>query len=115
MTRAEDPRGSADAEQRLRWAEDDFWADRAAPEPGAFVAETSRGRERFWFRPSCPVSASRPGLRGSRGARWAIRFRDGRPAVETNDLSGNGVIPGRFWDQFPVTADLELLEARPKS
>lgn len=93
-----------------------FWAGQAASlDPGAFVAEDNGTRSQYWFNHKRPVTGQRPEFRGFNGARWSVRFRDGRGEVEVNDLYGGQDIPEQYWGQFPVTADLELLEARPKS
>jgi hypothetical protein len=90
-----------------------FWLKRAREADGGTVITGDRGRlERFQFDPAKPVSSASKSLRGMSGARFTIRFTDGR-VVETNDLWLSGVIPDRFRDLFPVNAHVDSHEYGP--
>lgn len=95
--------------------EEAFWAGLASfTDDGTVIAETERGLSLYHFDAARPVTTARPEFRGFNGARWQVRFHDGRE-VETNDLYGPGVIPAAFRELFAVNAELELLERRPSS
>ena len=58
------------------------------------------------------MSTASKSLLGMSGARFTIRFTDGR-TVETNDLWHSGVIPDRFRDLFPVNAHVDSHQDGP--
>lgn len=95
--------------------EEAFWAAHAAfTDAGTVIAEVNGALSLYHFDANRPLTDARPEFRGFNGARWQVRFLDGRE-VTTNDLYGNGAIPERFRCLFTVNAELELLERRPSS
>lgn len=90
-----------------------FWLKHAREQDAGTVITDDRGRlERFQFDPAKPVSSGRTSVLGMSGARFTIRFTDGR-VTETNDLWHSGVVPDRFRDLFPVNAQVDSHEYGP--
>jgi hypothetical protein len=108
----------AECQRSREEREQEYWTSLAAKaaEPGAVIALDHRG-ERAWYwliDAAEPMSSLPVTSRGFGGAHWRIRFRDGRD-IETNNLWNGSVIPEPFHPRFAVNAELELLEAGPRS
>lgn len=84
-----------------------FWLHLSTEvDAGTVVCEHGGHLERWHFDTAKPIrDVANKSLLGCGGARWTVRFRDGR-VTETNDLWGSGDIPERFRDLFPVNAEL---------